>query len=168
MTKSLPARYRRLRASQAIRNLARETTLTADNLIQPFFVVEGRNKKEAIASMPGIYRYSPDQLIRTIAGYQERGGRACLLFGVPRAKDTRASQAYAANAIVPTAIRRIKKEFPGFLVLTDVCLCAYMTHGHCGVVHGGVIDNDKSLPLLAKMALARTSSSAAARRPAPA
>ena len=110
--------------------------------------------------MPGIYRYSPDQLIRTIAGYQKRGGRACLLFGVPRAKDTRASQAYAANAIVPTAHPPDQKEFPGFLVLTDVCLCAYMTHGHCGVVHGGVIDNDKSLPLLAKMAVAHAGAGA--------
>ena len=150
----MPARYRRLRASAAIRNLARETTLTADDLIQPFFVVEGTNKKEAIASMPGIYRYSPDQLIGRIEDYRKRGGQACLLFGIPGVKDTRASRAYAANALIPTAIRKIKKEFPGFLVITDVCLCAYMSHGHCGVVSNGVIDNDRSLPLLAKMALA--------------
>ncbi len=153
-------RYRRLRTSQTLRNLVRETTLTPDDLIQPFFVVAGTNKKEAITAMPGIYRYSPDQLIRAIAQYQKRGGQACLLFGVPRAKDTRASQAYAANAIVATAIRRIKKEFPGFLVLTDVCLCAYMSHGHCGVVKGGVIDNDLSLPLLARMALAHAGAGA--------
>ena len=153
-------RYRRLRATPAIRDLVRETTLTPHDLIQPFFVVEGTNKKEAIASLPGICRYSPDQLVRTIADYQKRGGRAGLLFGVPRAKDNRASRAYAANAIVPVAIRRIKKEFPKFLVLTDVCLCAYLTHGHCGVVQGGVIDNDKSLPLLAKMALAHAAAGA--------
>src|SRR3989338_2022108 len=147
-------RYRRLRASQTIRNFGRETALTPDDLIQPFFVVEGTNKKEAVASMPGIYRYSPDRIIHAVAEYKKRGGQACLLFGVSRAKDTRASRAYAADALVPAVIRRIKKEFPGFLVITDVCLCAYMTHGHCGVVEGGVIDNDKSLPLLAQMALA--------------
>ena len=153
-------RYRRLRASAAIRNLARETALTADDLIQPFFVVEGRNKKEIIASMPGIYRYSPDQLIGRIADYRKRGGQACLLFGIPAAKDTRASRAYAANAVIPAVIRKIKKEFPEFLVMTDVCLCAYMSHGHCGVVTGGVIDNDKSLPLLARMALAHAEAGA--------
>ena len=153
-------RYRRLRATPAIRDLVRETTLTPHDLIQPFFVVEGTNKKEAVASMPGIYRYSPDRIIHAVAEYKKRGGQACLLFGVSRAKDTRASRAYAANAIVPVAIRRIKKEFPKFLVLTDVCLCAYLTHGHCGVVQGGVIDNDKSLPLLAKMALAHAAAGA--------
>lgn len=147
-------RYRRLRASAAIRNLVRETTLTAADLIQPFFVTEGRNKKEAIASMPGIYRYSPDRLVHVVAEYHKRGGQACLLFGIPAAQNTRASRAYAANAVIPAVIRKIKKEFPGFLVITDVCLCAYMSHGHCGVVKGGVIDNDLSLPLLAKMALA--------------
>ena len=153
-------RYRRLRASQTLRNLVRETILTPDDLIQPFFVVEGKNKRETIEAMPGIYRYSPDLLVKAVEAYRAAGGQACLLFGVPRAKDTRASQAYAANAIVPAAIRRIKKEFPGFLVLTDVCLCAYMSHGHCGVVKGGVIDNDLSLPLLAKMALAHADAGA--------
>ncbi len=156
----MPVRYRRLRASTAIRDLVRETTLTPHDLIQPFFVVEGTNKKETIASMPGICRYSPDELITAIADYQKRGGRAGLLFGVPRVKDARASRAYGAGAIVPTAIRRIKKEFPEFLILTDVCLCAYLSHGHCGVVKGGVIDNDLSLPLLAKMALAHAEAGA--------
>ena len=87
--------------------------------------------------MPGIYRYSPDQIVRRIADYRKRGGQACLLFGIPAAKDTRASRAYAANAVIPAVIRKIKGEFPGFLVITDVCLCAYMSHGHCGVVTGG-------------------------------
>ncbi len=160
MDNEMHIRHRRLRASAAIRNLVRETTLTADDLIQPFFVVEGTNKKEAIASMPGICRYSPDQLIRAIADYRKRGGQACLLFGIPKTKDTRASAAYAANAVVPAVIRKIKEEFPGFLVMTDVCLCAYMSHGHCGVVTGGVIDNDRSLPLLAKMAMAHAEAGA--------
>jgi len=153
-------RYRRLRASQTLRNLVRETTLTPHDLIQPFFVVEGTDKKETIASMPGIYRYSPDLLVKAVEAYRKAGGQACLLFGIPGKKDTTASQAYAAAGVVPKAIRQIKKTFPDFLVATDVCLCAYMTHGHCGVVHGGVIDNDKSLPLLAKMAVAHAGAGA--------
>ncbi len=153
-------RHRRLRASAAVRDLVRETTLTPNDLIQPFFVVEGKNKKETIASMPGIYRYSPDLLIKAVEVYRKAGGQAGLLFGIPGKKDNTASRAYAADALVPAVIRRIKKEFPGFLVITDVCLCAYMSHGHCGVVQGNVIDNDKSLPLLAKMALAHAEAGA--------
>ncbi|MBI5023563.1 MAG: porphobilinogen synthase [Candidatus Omnitrophica bacterium] len=153
-------RYRRLRASPTLRNLVRETTLTPDDLIQPFFVVEGTNKKEPIVSMPGVFRYSPDLLVKAVEVYRKAGGQACLLFGIPAAKDTRASRAYAADAVIPAVIRKIKKEFPEFLVITDVCLCAYMSHGHCGVVTGGVIDNDKSLPLLAKMALAHAQAGA--------
>ena len=150
----MPARFRRLRASQTIRNLVRETTLTSNDLIQPFFIMEGKDKKDPIEAMPGIYRYSPDRIVRAVADYHKRGGQACLLFGLTRAKDNRASRAYAASAEVPDAIRRIKKEFPEFCVITDVCQCAYMSHGHCGVVSDGVIDNDKSLPLLTQMALA--------------
>ncbi len=160
MTKSMPARFRRLRALPAIRNLVRETALTPDDLIQPFFVTEGKNKKETIASMPGIYRYSPDLLVKAVETYRKAGGQACLLFGIPGKKDNTASQAYAATGVVPKAIRQIKRAFPDFLVATDVCLCAYMTHGHCGVVEGGVIDNDKSLPLLAQMALAHAAAGA--------
>ncbi len=146
-------RYRRLRTTKAVRNLVRETTLTADDLIQPFFVVEGTQKKEPIASMPGIFRYSPDLLVGAVEEYVKAGGDACLLFGIPEKKDAAASQAYALKGVVPTAIQRIKKEFPDFLVATDVCLCAYMDHGHCGVMHNQTVDNDKTLPLLAKMAL---------------
>ncbi len=156
----MPARFRRLRSGAAIRNLVRETTLTPNDLIQPFFVVEGKNRKDPIDAMPGIYRYSPDRILHAVAEYKKRGGQACLFFGVPAAKDDRASRAYAANAVVPAVIRKIKKELPGFLVTTDVCLCAYMNHGHCGVVTHGAIDNDKSLPLLAKMALAHAQAGA--------
>ncbi|OGX37033.1 MAG: delta-aminolevulinic acid dehydratase [Omnitrophica WOR_2 bacterium RIFCSPHIGHO2_02_FULL_50_17] len=146
-------RYRRLRTTKTLRNLVRETTLSADDFIQPFFVVEGTQKKESIASMPGIFRYSPDILIGAVEEYVKAGGEACLLFGIPEKKDAAASQAYALKGVVPTAIQRIKKEFPDFLVATDVCLCAYMDHGHCGVMHNQTVDNDKTLPLLAKMAL---------------
>jgi porphobilinogen synthase len=140
--------------TKTLRNLVSETTLTADDLIQPFFVVEGVGKKEPVVSMPGIFRYSPDLLTGAVEEYVKAGGQGCLLFGIPEKKDAIASQAYASKGVVPAAIQRIKKEFPDFLVMTDVCLCAYMDHGHCGVIHNQMVDNDKTLPLLAQMALA--------------
>jgi len=146
-------RFRRLRNNTVIRNLVRQTTLTKDDLMQPFFVVEGTNKKESIESMPGIFRYSPDLVVEAVAEYKDVGGQACLLFGIPEKKDAVASQAYAKDGVVQTAIRAIKKEFPDFYIATDVCLCAYMEHGHCGVLEDQHIDNDKTLPLLAKMAV---------------
>ncbi len=153
-------RFRRLRKTETLRRLVRETQLSADDFIQPFFVVEGRHKKEAIASMPGIYRYSVDEILKAVEAYQKVGGQAGLLFGLTNKKDSTASQAYAKNAIVPKAIKAIKKEFPDFLVITDVCLCAYTTHGHCGVVQNKYVDNDKTLPLLSKMALAHAEAGA--------
>ncbi len=147
-------RSRRLRASPALRSLVCETTLTPNNLIQPFFVIEGTNKKETIAAMPGVYRYSLDLLLKAIESFQNAGGKACLLFGLPHKKDAQASQAYAKTAIVPKAIRQLKKKFPGLVVISDVCLCAYMDHGHCGIVENKIINNDQTLPLLVKMALA--------------
>lgn len=147
-------RYRRLRTSPVLRSLARETTLTPNNLIQPFFVIEGTKKKETIAAMPGIYRYSLDLLLKAIESFQDAGGQACLLFGLSDKKDVQASQAYAKTAIVPKAIRQLKKRFPGLVVITDVCLCAYTDHGHCGIVEEKTINNDETLPLLTKMALA--------------
>ena len=147
------SRYRTLRKNKAIRALVRETRLHPDDLIQPFFVIEGRNKKEVISSMPGIYRFSTDLLLKEIAKYIKLGGRAGLLFGLPKVKDPLARQAYSENGIVQRAIVQIKKNFPDFLLITDVCLCAYTKHGHCGILDGDRIDNDKTLPLLAQMAL---------------
>jgi porphobilinogen synthase len=146
-------RFRRLRKSEVIRQLIRETRLSPEELIQPFFVVEGRNKKEAIASMPGIYRFSVDGLLKEIEDYQKWGGRAGLFFGVPSRKDLKGSQAYAEDGVVQKAIRAIKRHFPQFLVITDVCLCSYTSHGHCGVVVNDDVDNDQTLPLLGKVAL---------------
>lgn len=146
-------RFRRLRSSNAIRNLVRETRLSPDELIQPFFVIEGNNKKEEISSMPGIYRYSIDRLLAAIDKYGKAGGRSGILFGIPGKKDLKGTQAYAVNGIVQKAVKAIKKNFPDFLVITDVCLCAFTSHGHCGVVEDGKIDNDKTLPLLAKIAV---------------
>ena len=149
-------RFRRLRKSATIRSLVRETWLRPENLIQPFFVIEGKNKKEAIPSMPGIYRYSADLLVDAIARYIDAGGRAGLFFGVisdPKKKDSQGHQAYAATGIIPKTVGMIKKKFPDFLVITDVCLCAYTDHGHCGVVDGKEILNDETLSLLSKVAI---------------
>lgn len=154
------SRYRILRKNNAIRALVRETRLHKDELIQPFFVVEGSSKKETIPSMPGIERYSVDILLKEIEKLIKLGGNAGLLFGLPKAKDNLAKAAYAENGVVQKAIRQIKKNFPEFLVITDVCLCAYMKHGHCGVLEGGHVDNDKSLPLLAKMAVSHAAAGA--------
>ncbi len=147
-------RYRRLRTSKAIRSLVRETRLTRDDLIQPFFVIDGKNTAESIASMPGINRYTIDLLLKEIETYLKAGGTAGLLFGIPSLKDPLGRQAYEADGLIPTAVRAIKKKFPEFFVITDVCLCAYTDHGHCGVLNGATVDNDATLPLLEKMALA--------------
>ena len=149
----MPHRYRRLRATSNLRNFIRETNVTAYDLLQPFFVIEGKNKKESIPSMPGIFRFSVDLLLKEIDAYTRVGGRGGVLFGVSHQKDISGKYAYAASNPVNIAIKAIKKLFPDFLVVTDVCLCAYMTHGHCGIVEGQKINNDKTLPVLAKMAL---------------
>ena len=156
----MPHRYRRLRATSTIRNFVRETNLTANDLLQPFFVVDGRNKKETILSMPGIFRFSVDLLLGEIKSYIRAGGRGGVLFGVSHQKDNTGKYAYAASSPVITAIKSIKKHFPDFFIVTDVCLCAYMSHGHCGIVEGQKINNDKTLPILAKMALSHAQAGA--------
>ncbi len=147
-------RFRRLRASKTMRELVRETTLGVNDLLQPFFVIAGKNKKESIASMPGISRFSLDLLLKEIEVYIRLGGKGAVLFGVSSEKDATGKHAYSEKSIVVQAIKAIKKNFPDCVVISDVCLCAYMTHGHCGLVHEGRIDNDATLPVLARMALA--------------
>ena len=156
----MPHRYRRLRTTTAIRNFVRETNLTGHDLLQPFFVIEGKNKKEAISSMPGISRYSVDLLLKEIDSYVRLGGRGGIFFGVSSIKDNTGKYAYASSSPVVLAIKAIKKHFPEFLIVTDVCLCAYMSHGHCGIVEDSKINNDKTLPILAKMALAHAQAGA--------
>ena len=150
----MPHRYRRLRASSTIRNFVCETNVTAHDLLQPFFVAEGKNKKEAVPSMPGIFRFSVDLLLKEIGAYTRLGGRGGVLFGVSHHKDNSGKYAYAPSSPVVAAIKAVKKHFPDFLIVTDVCLCAYMSHGHCGIVEGKKISNDKTLPILCRMALA--------------
>jgi len=137
-----------------MRDFVRETHLSAQDLIQPFFVINGARKKEPIASMPGISRLSVDLLLKDVELFIRNGGRGGILFGVSAQKDTTGKHAHFERAIVPQAIKAIKKHFPDFLLVSDVCLCAYMSHGHCGIVKDGKIDNDATLPILAKMALA--------------
>lgn len=150
-------RYRLLRKSRAMRLLVEETHLNINQLVQPFFVIEGSNKKEAIVSMPGIFRFSGDLLLKEIEKYIKLGGKSGLFFGIPKKKDDFASGAYSETGVVQKIIRQVKKHFPEFLIITDVCLCSYTQHGHCGILDGEKVDNDKSLPLLVKMALSHAS-----------
>ncbi len=148
-------RLRRLRSSEAMRRLVRETFLSLDQLVMPYFIKEGRNVKEPIESMPGQFRFSIDTLLTELEGLQDQGVRSVLLFGVPDEKDSKGSGAYASEALIPRAVREIKKHFSDLLVITDVCLCGYTDHGHCGLINeAGEIENDTTLPLLARMALA--------------
>ncbi len=153
-------RYRRLRKSEAVRALVRETVLLPNNLIQPFFVIEGNKKTEPIASMPGIARHSTDMLLKEVESYIKAGGNSGLLFGVSSKKDLKGLHACSQNGIVGQAVKAIKKHFPEFVVITDVCLCAYLEHGHCGILSGHEIDNDRTLPVLGQMALNHAQSGA--------
>src|SRR2546422_8969900 len=150
-------RPRRLRQSAVLRRLVSETRLTADQLVLPLFVRSGRKVRRPIAAMPGVFQLSPDELLIEARKAVEARVPAVLLFGIPDSKDARASGAYAANGIVQKAVRLLKKELPQLLVITDVCLCEYMEHGHCGIVQGGktggIILNDPSLKLLARTAV---------------
>jgi len=164
-------RPRRLRQTPQLRALIRETELSVKNLIAPLFVREGTKIRKPISSMPGQFQLSIDELVKECAAIAKLGVPGVILFGIPDKKDDKASGAYAANGIIPKAVRALKKEFPNLLVITDVCLCEYMSHGHCGVVRklprssgtpknfgAGdrryIIDNDASLGLLAKSSVA--------------
>ena len=146
-------RFRRLRSSEQIRRLVRETRLDKSDLIYPIFIEEGENIKTPVESMPGIFRYSIDRLdeILTQVNNSKIGG--VLVFGIPNHKDETGSGAYDENGITQRAVRYIKKNYPQILIIADVCLCEYTSHGHCGVVRNGEILNDETLPLLAKMAV---------------
>ena len=147
-------RLRRLRKSAAIRDMVRENHVRVDELIYPLFVMEGRNRKVDVPSMPGIAQYTVDRLGEELDRIVAAGIRAVLLFGIPARKDAVGSGAYAKNGVVPRAIRAIRRKCPGLVVIADVCLCEYTSHGHCGLVKDGVILNDETLPLLAKASVA--------------
>ncbi len=154
------ARPRRLRSSPALRRLVAETRLSVEQLVLPLFVRSGKKLRKPVAAMPGVFQLSPDEIVRESAAAQAVGVPAVLLFGIPDKKDAKASGAYARNGIVQQTVRLLKKELPGLLVITDVCLCEYMSHGHCGVVAGGKILNDPTLKLLAATAASHAAAGA--------
>src|SRR3990170_4113245 len=146
-------RFRRLRRSPGLRALVRETRLSPQEFVYPLFVVHGRGVREEIASMPGQFRLSVDMLADETAELQQLGIPAALLFGIPAAKDDAGSEAYAPQGIVQQAVAALKEAAPALVVITDVCLCEYTSHGHCGVVVNDQVDNDATLELLARTAL---------------
>jgi porphobilinogen synthase len=146
-------RPRRLRRTAAVRDLVRETALDAGDLVYPLFVRRGRNVRDAIAAMPGVFQLSVDRLVEEVGAAQEEGVRAVLLFGVDGRKDERGSAAWDDEGPVQAAVRDLKQSYPDTVVITDVCLCAYTSHGHCGVLDGDEVANDPTLELLARMAV---------------
>ncbi len=146
-------RPRRLRRNENLRNLIRETSLEPRSFIYPLFIGPGRDKALPVASMPGVYQLSVDRAVGECAEVRALGIPAVILFGLPEHKDALGSEAYADSGIVQQAIRAIKEKHPELLVITDVCLCEYTDHGHCGVIQNGDVDNDSTLELLAKEAL---------------
>ena len=146
-------RPRRLRKNATIRNMVAETIVNPDSLVYPMFVVEGSGVKEEIPSMPGQFRFSIDEILQELESCVIVGIKSILLFGIPDSKDEMATSAYDDDGIVQRAVRAIKAKFPELYVITDVCLCEYMSHGHCGIIKNDDVDNDSTLELLAKTAL---------------
>lgn len=146
-------RFRRLRASENLRSMVRETRISKSDLIYPMFVVEGENIKNPVESMPNVYQYSLDRMDEILNEVEKSGISGILIFGVPKHKDEYATEAYNDNGITQQAVRYIKKNYQSLIIIADVCLCEYTSHGHCGVVCGEKILNDETLPLLSKMAV---------------
>ncbi len=153
-------RPRRLRQNEAFRRMIRETNLSVDDFILPLFAINGSNVQNPIPSMPGHFQLSVDNLLKTAASVVEFGVPAIMLFGIPEVKDSMGSGAYADDGIVQKATRAVKEKLPDLVVITDVCLCQYTDHGHCGVVEGQTIDNDATLDLLARTALSHAKAGA--------
>ena len=153
-------RTRRLRNSQSLRDIVRNVKLSIDELIYPLFIEEGENIKEEISSMPGQYRFSIDNLAPELETLKELGIKSLLLFGIPKHKDPVGSEAYNPNGIVQNAIRFIKKNYPEFLIITDVCMCEYTSHGHCGILDNCYVQNDETIKYMAKIALSHAQAGA--------
>lgn len=148
-------RHRRLRSSNALRALVRETAITTDDLIYALFVVEGEGVKREVTSMPGVFQISMDHLEAEMKELTQLGIKAVMLFGVPVAKDETGTGAYVSNGIIQEATRKIKQQFPEMLIVADTCLCEYTSHGHCGVIEDDDVKNDASLKLLAETAVSQ-------------
>ena len=153
-------RPRRLRESPLLRAMVRETSLRIDDFVYPLFAVHGRGVREPISSMPGQFRLSIDELLKECKDAASMGIPAVLLFGLPRDKDPRGTEAYAEDGIIQQAVRAVKDTIPDLLVITDVCLCEYTSHGHCGVVEDGRIKNDPTLELIARTAVSHAEAGA--------
>ena len=153
-------RPRRLRKNEIIRKMIRETTLSVDDLILPLFITFGKGRKIAIKSMPGHYQLSVDNLAKEVKEIKSLGIPAVILFGIPEHKDEVGSEAYNPKGVVQHAIKTIKDKAPELIVITDVCMCEYTSHGHCGMIKGGDVDNDATLELLAKEALSHAKAGA--------
>jgi porphobilinogen synthase len=153
-------RPRRLRQNEAFRRMIRETKLSVDDFILPLFAINGSDVQNPIPSMPGHFQLSVDNLLKTAASAVDLGIPAVMLFGIPEAKDPLGTRAYADDGIVQKATRAVKEKLPDLVVITDVCLCQYTDHGHCGVAEGQTIDNDATLDLLARTALSHTKAGA--------
>ena len=153
-------RPRRLRAGETIRRMVRETTLAADNFIYPLFVTHGKGVKKEIGSMPGNFQQSIDNVVKDCEETWKLGVPAVILFGIPEKKDETGSEACSEHGVVQHAIRAIKDKLPDLLVITDVCLCEYTSHGHCGVIRNGQVQNDETLELLAREAVSHAKAGA--------
>ncbi|MHB1347292.1 MAG: porphobilinogen synthase [Candidatus Humimicrobiaceae bacterium] len=153
-------RPRRLRQNGTIRRLVRETKLSVDDLIYPLFVVEGKNIKKEIKSMPGVYSMSLDNLLKELEKVQKANIPAVILFGTINNKDETGSESYNDNGVIQKTLRQVKKSFPDILFIADTCLCSYTSHGHCGIVKNGKIENDASADVLVKSALSFASAGA--------
>jgi len=153
-------RMRRLRQKELLREMVAETNLSVKDFIYPFFVVPGKNIKEEVKSMPDVFRFSVDKLTEEVKEVSSLGIPAVMLFGIPEKKDEEGSDAWDDNGIIQQAVRAIKKEKINILTITDICMCEYTSHGHCGIIKDNYVDNDKTLEYLAKIALAQAKAGA--------
>jgi porphobilinogen synthase len=153
-------RPRRLRKSADIRELVSETRLSVKDFIYPMFVMPGKNKKVHIKSMPGIFKQSIDNIIKEMREVRKLGVKSVLLFGIPSKKDEMGTEGYDADGIIQRSLREIKKKVPDMIVVTDVCMCEYTSHGHCGIIRDGDVDNDETVEYLSKMALSHAEAGA--------
>lgn len=153
-------RPRRLRENAAIRKMVRETRMDPSSLIYPLFVIDGENIEEEIPTMPGQFRYSVDRMPHELERLEKAGVTQVMLFGIPAEKDEVGSQAYAENGIVQRALREAKRQFPNLYYITDVCMCEYTSHGHCGLLHDKKVDNDSTLEKLAQIAVSHVQAGA--------
>lgn len=153
-------RMRRLRRTQNIRNMVQEVQLNMNDYIYPIFVIEGQDIKNEIPSMPGIYQFSLDHLLEEVQRAMDAGVIAIMLFGIPAKKDECGSEAYNDDGIIQQAVRLVRAHYPELVISTDVCMCEYTSHGHCGLIKGETVDNDSTLELLAKIAVSHAKAGA--------